>query len=521
MKLRVLYIIMCLFCLTAVSSCREEAVLPEPESNVPGKTLLTLNFTIDGQDAASRAVSDDSPEHPAKKEWEDNITSLQVFIHYADGTWEEPIYIWKPTFNENKYMVELDKTIDLSGATIYLGANLKLGQSLAFSRDEAYSFTYNGFNLVTDLAPYSTYGSDPVNRPHIAMFCMKGQTPTQEETTTENGDKITNYTIKESFSLKRMVAKVLVTCTKDNNVEGGEEDIIYVPVKQTESENFQGWIRQDEVKYLVNGLNRKTYIMQRISSDNAIPAYANVVDPNNDLSASPATDDFYFQPINELDANKNVYFRTTELFDKSRLNLDGNSTNPYFEGIYCPENTFALDDDIVLDGQQAQITHVCVAAKFTPKRFHVEDDLDLPSEISEDGIVACTTEAQARALLDESAKREGKPSGTYYYDPSTREFYTCGAGKDNKSYSEQLGGWGYYYAYVDNRAEDAKQDDSNAFYQHGQVERNRYYILNIKSFSNPFMSSSMDVHTMSLDWKDGGIGDITLTPNTAKDETTD
>lgn len=554
-----LYIIMCLFCLTAVSSCREEAVLPEPESHVPGKTLLTLNFTIDGQDAASRAgtdtyPNDDNPEYPSQ-DWEDKITSLQVFIQYEDGTWEEPIYIWEPTFNENKYTVELDKTINLSGATVYLGANLKLSQSLAFRNNTVYSLPINDFNVVTDFAPYSTKESDRINRPHIAMFCTEGKNPEKEETTTENGDIITNYSI-ESFSLKRLVAKVLVTCTEEKEVEGGEKNIVYVPVKQTQSEDFQGWIRQDEVKYLVNGLNRKAFIMQRID-EKAEAAYANVVDPNNELKDSPDNNDFFYQEIeSNYSSYENTYFRTTSLFDAERLpetsDMDYEGEKPYTEGIYCPENTF-VKGTISLSPEQAreQITHVCVTARFTPKKLYVEyalfDYIDNQSDIDEtlkeeikklkpessSGVVEveCPNEAIARQLLNSSIEmgKCGFPECSYFYHNINHTFYTYGAMGINVSFDDieqdvsklgnyvpYIGGWGYYYTYVNNNnnKESYGKPTGTSDYQYGQVERNRYYILNINSFSSPGSSFTnpdyIDVHTVSKDWIYGGEGEVIL-----------
>lgn len=538
MKLHSLYIILCLCCLPALTSCRDDAVLPDGQSNVPAKTLLVLNFTIDGKDAASRTGADDTPEHP-EADWENNIATLQVFIEHADGTWEDPIYIWNVNTTKSSYTIEieLDKVVDLTGATIYLGANLTLAQSQSFIKDNTYSFSTAAFDLVTDFAPYST--DDYVDRPHIAMFCTKGLMP--REIANEDETHTYKYDFSEYFTLKRMVAKVLVTCEKATDVNDGESNVNYVPVKQTENSNFQGWIRQEDVKYLVNGLNRKAYIMQQIDED-ATEAYANVIDPNNTLSGTGDNSDFFFKPIEELDACTNQYFRTSLPFEKERLS--NNNINPYTEGIYCPENTFALDESIVLNGQQAQITHVCVAARFTPKLLHIEEDLledikekgyELPEEVqrNEKGMVECPTEAVARLLLASSLEMNSSdlPEGTYVYNNITKEFYTYGASAINASgdineygnFTLYRGGWGYYYTYVDNRLDNnSTPDDFEMFYRHGQVERNRYYILNIKSFSNPTMSASMDVHTISLEWKTGGSGNITLNPDeSTQNETTD
>ncbi|MDN0065321.1 Mfa1 family fimbria major subunit [Bacteroides gallinaceum] len=536
MKRSGLYIIMCIFGLLGWAGCSEDAMLPDGQTNVPSKTLLTLNFAIEGENAASRS-GDDEPEHPAA-DWEDDIVTLQVFIKHADDTWEEPIYLWDIT--GSPYTIKLND-LDLTETTVYVGANLTMEQTQAFIRQEteqsAYTFSTNAFDLVTDFSPYSTVDTDLTGRRHIAMFCTKGIKP--EVTETSEDEEATPIEYTGQFTLKRLVAKILVTCKTDENG--------YVPVLKKNAENFEGWIRQSDVKYLVNGLNRKTYIMQQIDPKATEP-YANVVDPNNRLSESVSNNgDFYFQPIEG--AYDSPYLRSALPFVKTSL-------SSYTEGIYCPENTFALDETIQLEGQQPQITHVCVAAKFTPQNLWVEYDLfdyvanqqNIEPEVKEaikqlrpsDGKpgdvveIECTSEAVASQLLLSSLQlannRNEFPEGTYFYHNEEKTFYTYGAMRRNATMDDietnpgvfgdfvpYVGGWGYYYTYVDNRKDyNPTPDDWNEFYRHGQVERNRYYILNITGFTQPGSSVTnpnyIMVHTYSFPWKDGGSGKITLNP---------
>lgn len=536
MKRSGLYIIMCIFGLLGWAGCSEDAMLPDEQTNVPSKTLLTLNFAIEGENAASRS-GDDEPEHPAA-DWEDDIVTLQVFIKHADDTWEDPIYLWDIT--GSPYTIKLND-LDLTETTVYVGANLTMEQTQAFIRQEteqsAYTFSTNAFDLVTDFSPYSTVDTDLTGRRHIAMFCTKGIKP--EVTETSEDEEATPIEYTGQFTLKRLVAKILVTC---KTVENG-----YVPVSNKNAENFEGWIRQSDVKYLVNGLNRKTYIMQQIDPKATEP-YANVVDPNNRLSESVSNNgDFYFQPIEG--AYDSPYLRSALPFVKTSL-------SSYTEGIYCPENTFALDETIQLEGQQPQITHVCVAAKFTPKNLWVEYDLfdyvanqqNIEPEVKEaikqlrpsDGKpgdvveIECTSEAVASQLLLSSLQlannRNEFPEGTYFYHNEKKTFYTYGAMRRNATMDDietnpgvfgdfvpYVGGWGYYYTYVDNRKDyNPTPDDWNEFYRHGQVERNRYYILNITGFTQPGSSVTnpnyIMVHTYSFRWIDGGSGEIPLNP---------
>ena len=534
MKRSGLYIIMCIFGLLGWAGCSEDAMLPDEQTNVPSKTLLTLNFAIEGENAASRS-GDDEPEHPAV-DWEDDIVTLQVFIKHADDTWEEPIYLWDIT--GSPYTIKLND-LDLTETTVYVGANLTMEQTQAFIRQKtdgsAYTFSTNAFDLVTDFSPYSTVDTDLTGRRHIAMFCTEGIKPKVTETSEDEEATPIEYTTGP-FNLKRLVAKILVTCKTDENG--------YVPVSKKNAENFEGWIRQSDVKYIVNGLNRKTYIMQQINNE-ATTEYANVVDPNNILSESVSNNgDFYFQPIEG--AYDSPYLRSALPFVKTSL-------SSYTEGIYCPENTFALDETIQLEGQQPQITHVCVAAKFTPQNLWVEYDLfdyvanqqNIEPEVKEaikqlrpsDGKpgdiveIECTSEAVASQLLLSSLQlannRNEFPEGTYFYHNEKKTFYTYGAMRRNATMDDietnpgvfgdfvpYVGGWGYYYTYVDNRKD--YNPNWNEFYRHGQVERNRYYILNITGFTQPGSSVTnpnyIMVHTYSFPWKDGGSGEITLNP---------
>lgn len=547
MKLCYLYIIMCVFGLLALAGCREDAVLPDEQGNAQGKTLLVLDFTIEGHSAASRTVEDNSPEHPAA-DWEDNIAFFHLFIKHADETWETPI-IFTTIGGALRYEIEMEQS-DLSQETFYLGANLSTEQAMAFisqqqEKDKGetmspYTFTKNNFDLITDFSPYSTYDGR-VDRNHIAMFCTEGKKPTLVNQGAED-EKQHTYTV--SFDLKRMVAKVLVTCKTDVNG--------YATVKDGDNTGFEGWIRQTDVKYIVNGLNRKAYIMQQVNNT-VTDAYANVLDPNNDLQQSAAGGDFFFQQLEgEVE---NGFFRTSSVFDTDRLsttNVNYTGDQPYTEGIYCPENTFAASK-ITLEGEQAQVTHVNVAARFTPKNLYIEEglkayiaaDLNIPADVRDaissltetNGMVVCPTEAVASQLLASSLKmaedRNGFLSKTYFYQSEEKTFYTYGAMCEALGHKASAGdietnpgvfgefvpyldGWGYYYTYVDNRLDNYGKPVETDAYRYGQVERNRYYILNITGFTHPGSSITNPeyilVHTYSFPWKDGGSGSTELNP---------
>ena len=153
------------------------------------------------------------------------------------------------------------------------------------------------------------------------------------------------------------------------------------------------------------------------------------------------------------------------------------------------------------------------------------------------GMVVCPTEAVASQLLASSLKmaedRNGFPSKTYFYQSEGKTFYTYGAmceALGHKASADDietnpgvfgefvpyLDGWGYYYTYVDNRLDNYGKLAETDAYQYGQVERNRYYILNITGFTQPGSSITNPeyilVHTYSFPWKDGGSGSTELNP---------
>ncbi len=217
------------------------------------------------------------------------------------------------------------------------------------------------------------------------------------------------------------------------------------------------------------------------------------------------------------------------------------------------------------------ITHVSVAAKYTPGRLWIEKEvahvlrrIDAGEVADERGLktalekwseqaeaagdpvmeVECPDEYVSQTLLTESLKKEnyysegtydpdggGFPRHTYfYYDnrkDDTREdrYYTYGAvirmlgDSFDAEEPEKLGnylpytqGWGYYYTYIDGAGGDPPA--ARPPLPRGVVRRNTYYILIVNSFSHPGSSihdgGYIDVHTLVEEWKEGGSGEIEL-----------
>lgn len=540
----------------AAAACSDDGGgLPGGEAASGGETRLHIDLSLTGdRSRASRAANPDTPE-VAGHGWENTIQTLSVFVrNTTTGAWVGEVLRLEDVEANREYTVTLEEPLS-TDMEVYAAANLTKAQEEALksqiiNENDCYTFSRNDWRLVTDFAPYSTREAEMGST--IAMCCVKAAKP-------KGGGR--DFAVK--FDLKRMVAKVLVTAAaEESNVQGGEDKVAYVPINEEKADaNFVGgWVRRDSMRYTLNGLNRKAYIMQRLD-EKVVDKDSNVVDPNNDLNAS-ATDDFYSFVLSR--ANEAAGYERVLPFDEKRL--DDGGENHYWEGIYCPENTFASVLEFA-DGQWPMVTQAVISAKFTPRKLNVEYALfdyiagrtgltkevaALKAKVDAEGThegtdvvgVECPDEATARLLLTESLWRAGRlltpgedakhffAEDSYFYN-ADKEFFTYGAamirlGRNNNNnlgpespvsdfgnYVPYNGGRGYYYTYIDNRAEGKKTADNPfRFYRHGQVERNRYYILTVTSVSNPGSSFTnpnyIEVHTRTMEWLSGGSGGVSL-----------
>lgn len=527
------------------------------EKDMYGEIYLNVSLNIDNSDSYSRTGQPDNEEVTVDGvEQENVINSLHLFWRKEELWQMIELDVSDLTFAENKGNIKIafDKNDypTLDNIEMWLGANLSREQADAFM---GFSGIYNletTSDWANELAPMY---SDFSGRDDIAMFCVKSS-----ETTLVQSAPDEEYSI--SFDLKRLVAKVMVACKEDN--QG------YVPVVPKNETDFQGWIKRSEVLYSLNGVNRSTYISQMVNQSTT-DYDANVMDPNqrldeytklydeNDESAylSSINNDFYYYDVIKL-MSKNELYKESVAFDEEKN---------YTDGIYCPENTFnSGGNDIagVLKSNQApwgMITSVSIKARFTPRFLNVEgalfdyilgrNDEELSSVkgivttiknklVESEGTIDKTKFYSVDCYFDNVAKAflkyslvynrfisedimtgNGFPDKTYFYHNEQKEYYTYGAAKIASGVTgntTELGncqpyydGWGFYYTYIDNRL---YKDEDFVFYKHGQVERNRYYVLTINSFSNPGSSvgqaSYVEVNTEVIPWKTGGRGDIEL-----------
>ena len=538
----------------------------EEEEVVPGDLVVSINVNLDGNGSSRSRAEADEVRIPGT-DAENKLSHGHLFLQNLDDDGNpvkgQTMYYVKVSLNEGENTFKL-KNIDFGRKRVYIAANLSDEQASHFAT------TANAEYEIPLAMQGKGYGmtQEYARATDIAMFCTEGQIL----------DFIENklYVFDNPFTLKRLVAKVHVTATTD----ASGYCTLAAPMAGI------GWIRLENVKYLINGLNTKSYLMQKYFTSSEDPNFSIPEDPNfnienniqvKDNNINPVNyQDFYFNSIKSV-SDFESYFAKAEKYDASRIPTSNNNSveNAYTAGLYCPENTFTLP----AVGQKLEafydyksdawpmVTHLIVSAKFTPKKIVVERSLadwvqspdnisiseairmEIKNEITAAGnlndnfkslcTIECLSEEVAKAVLLSSLKMagylkednnsQGLPDETYFWNDSKDlpMVFTYGAAKIFSSVStntEQFDqfatvpdGVGYYYIYLDNT--NSTTGDGTASYdrkdpKYSIVERNAYYLVNIKSISGPgdatMKGDNILVNTVKTGWKDGGNAEVVL-----------
>ena len=537
----------------------------EEEEVVPGDLVVSINVNLDGNGSSRSSAEDDEVRIPGTAD-ENKLSHGHLFLQNLDDNGNpvegQTMYYVKVSLKNGENTFKL-KNIDFGKKRIYIAANLSDGQASHFATkaNTEYDIPNQKGDNLTDQKEYNLT-EEFARETDIAMFCTKEQQLDFKE------NKL--YELTEPFTLKRLVAKVHVTATTSDT-----NGIEYCTLAGSMA--GIGWIRLENVKYLINGLNTKSYLMQKCN-DNT-PEDPNFSIENNidvsDNNINPVNcEDFYFNSIKSISTFES-YFAQAEKYDASRIPTSNNNSvgNPYTAGLYCPENTFALPTDEQTLKLKAfydyksdawpMVTHLIVSAKFTPKKIVVErsladwvqipdnisisedirteimDKIDAASNLNDSFKSLCTIECSyeevAKAVLLSSLKKEnylkeddnsqGLPDETYFWNDSKDlpMVFTYGAAKifsnvsTNTEQFDQFatvpGGVGYYFIYLNNTnddtASDGRKDPANSI-----VERNAYYLVNIKSISGPgdatMKGDNILVNTVKTGWNVGGKAEVVL-----------
>lgn len=353
-----------------------------------------------------------------------------------------------------------------------------------------------------------------------------------------NEDTDEKITIDTSADLVRTVAKVLLTCVPSS--EDGDTYVEVIDAKDNAGNTTDntGWIKMADVNYMLNVLNRKTYLDYRIDPDDK----NYLIDPNHAMSEmiSLREEEGGYGITNLDEYQRNYLFydtqdmvemlntsvptykggercivRSATRYDAAKMVVDettnmGNE-NHYTEGLYCTENTvynnMKFDKDADFQSAIRYVTtRVMVGAKYTPKVIWDGGEEPITNETEED----------AQGILDEVKDVDNPlepvtyPAGTFWRDSDGNYYSLAGMKKKLKEspktdFSRYDGGWGYYYTYIDENAQNGAISKDQTRWG---IKRNHYYILRVEKIvapGSPFPGNeTMRIHSELVDWIDKG-----------------
>ncbi len=519
-------------------------------------TRIFVNISV--QQPGTRAASTRGALEPDEGEYELGITEAEHQINTLtlvmmqvgkDGTEtfeaSQTLSVSETDKNESSY----ELTFDLTGRTgikrFYVGANLQQAHIGAFgTQDRVFNAGEGatGHNIVGGLMTISHEPGGNGEGNNIVMTGIVTDSNGKRDITLSGnprGNEI-QLQIKNPVKLTRTVAKVLLTCQPK---EGDETYVKVVDIndKDKNTTDNTGWIQFANVNYMLNVLNRKTYLDYR-EEGNSTDTY--LTDPNyeiSDLIENRGDEGGY--GLKDLNAYRQefLYYDTqqmVEMLNGDVQSLEDIETEPctirkatvydeskvdknkpeahYTEGLYCPENMVHNDFQPISTENLASVnrfvsTRIMVGAKYTPKKIYTTDENGRLTEKT------ASTEEEAKELLD-NANDKGYLSGTFWQDNNTKQYYTLSGMKkkleedSGTEFNRYDGGWGYYYTYVDQEANDVIE--GNETITRWGVKRNHYYIIKVDKIIAPGSAfpgnEVMRIHSELVDWKDKGNSDIDI-----------
>lgn len=649
-----IWILLSLAMMMLFAGCSDDVLredLPEeekPAGNVYIRLQMNLNSNGPaGSRAASRAGegSTDPGTTPGKGN-ENAVNSVDILVFdattneltdivFLDETQItqiiEPNQLVVPIFAKQGQKVKIYAAVNMTAA---MRQFFTLGST---GTDFFLSSTGNSYwDVINEFVPGSNGKQETLEAtkggiPMTGQFKVESVSDGDTDNTAGSGDiTIKGHTTKDNpLSVKadvsRIVAKVHVLAKSNEYTvtSGGKNEKVQyaIALYNHDGNEWIGWIRLDNVRYILNGTNKSTYIFPQANDTEGQYPWK---DKNMDLAYycngkmfSNYENDFMFydgMSLHRENISPTSHFAQAEQFVQERLDntkeVPGPTPDPYTAGLYCLENYFDTptansdDDSFYASRVDAipMITHLSIAAKLTPRSIVVRADYKKrmdefvgeynanPDEFrkkyglgtddftkedatrwgtlyerylnSTDGdpfinenfkyhtefrIIKTQSEADAADLInwslminnlwsgDDADFENGKyPASTFYvYDTKydgeqtaeatwNQRYLYLTAGAVNaatdtnikiKTYSvPHIGGWGYYYTYLDQL--NLTTTDGKTPYKASQVTRNTYYLVTVGNFGFPGGTVTrpeyIKVNTMPVGWDYSGKGDINL-----------
>ena len=541
-------------------SCHDDSY-PVPSSETEGmRRNLVISLTVQQpglQSPTSRAPFDTGYELGfTEKECQIHTLTL-IMMGVYNG--EELFETWQTIEPSEPTNGIYDVQFTLSGITgtkhFYILANAEQKHINAFwAKDRIFDAGegQSGHNIVGNLMEINHNENGDGEGSNILMAGIVKSTNSGDRdivipTGDGNEDTDEKITIDTSANLVRTVAKILLTCVPKSDAETDYVKVIDRKDAETSTDGENtGWIKLAEVNYMLNVLNRKTYLDYR--EDTKGDGY--LIDPNYEMSnwiEKRTNDNETTYGIKDLDAYQKEFLfydtqamvemlntsiptykegepcmvRTATLYEDKRIGKENATSldHHYTEGLYCTENTVYNNDmtfDKDADFQSAiryVTTRVMVGAKYTPKVIWNGGDKPKTAQ----------TEKEAQTILQEVTDDENplEPvtylAGTFWRDSKGNYYSLEGMKKKLKKspeteFSRYDGGWGYYYTYIDENAQNgAISKDTQTRWG---IKRNHYYILRVEKIvapGSPFPGNeTMRIHSELVDWVNKGGSEVEI-----------
>lgn len=417
------------FCLSALfTGCADENMpvsLPDGEGEkTPVDVTFQLNLAVAGNEGTTPPAQPDSTQGNTI---ENRINSVQLFVVPMDDqgneAWNELIFgetNIKGNFN-NPVTVTIPEFI-FNKINVYVGANMNREQTRAFIKSKTgyHEMTKDKFptyyQSINQLAPFHAQwneGADDRNPENIVMFATSALSADKDNIKENRTDDKKTTIDLGTATLKRVVAKVLLTCITGKGSGTGSEgiapgslpdkDYVKTANKSGESEDSgpQGWIRQENVYYFINSMPRRVKFLQEYEDKDhdgekeaLVPDY-NLRETVNELNVKFTPLKFSHEEISEVYIHydqlelykRNQSFRQSEVWSQTDYdNLIADKESAYSEdgvGMYTVENVFGVNDGDFSEDELKQmkdytalpfLTHVSIAAKFTPRFIYVTEE---------------------------------------------------------------------------------------------------------------------------------------------------
>lgn len=529
-------------------SCHDDSY-PVPSSETEGmRRNLVISLTVQ-----QPGLQSPTSRNPFDTGYELGFTEKECQIHTLTlimmGVYngEELFETWQTIELDTPVIGSYDVTFTLSGITgtkhFYILANAEQKHINAFwAKDRIFDAgeEKSGHNIVGALmnVKHSQELDGNIGEGSNIVMTAPILVENRQDITIPSGSTEETIKIDKPVKLTRTVAKILLTCVPKSDAETDYVKVIDRKDAETSTDGENtGWIKLAEVNYMLNVLNRKTYLDYR--EDTKDDGY--LIDPNYEMSnwiEKRTNDNETTYGIKDLDAYQKEFLfydtqdmvemlntsiptyqggepcmvRTATLYDKDRIGKEHATSHHYTEGLYCTENTVYNDMKFDKDADfQSAIryvtTRVMVGAKYTPKVIWDEGNAPIQAK----------TEDEAKIILQKVTDDENPlepvtyPAGTFWRDSEGNYYSLEGMKKKLKKspeteFSRYDGGWGYYYTYIDENAKNgAISKDTQTRWG---IKRNHYYILKVDKIiapGSPFPGNeTMRIHSELVDWIDKG-----------------